>query len=444
MSTIFRFLPAVFLLLSIVILFSGTVQAQLLFEENFDYPEGDKLTDHGWVAHSGAGTNPITVASPGLTYTNYPSIIGNAALLDNTGEDVNRNFLEQNSGVFYVSFLVNIANMPRADYFLHLGPTNLGSNYFAKVWSKKDESGNIEFSLTKKSNTPVEYTDNNYSLNTTYLLVIKYEFVSGSTNDLLSLFVFADPNLPISEPSVPTLGPINESSQSDPSNLGTIALRQFNEDQNIIIDGIRIGLSWRDAPVPVELTNFAATVINQQVRLTWTTATETENLGFHLFRSLEPEKDYQQITHELIKGSGSSAQAHSYSFIDRNVQPSQTYYYKLADVDYSGNMRFHGPISVTVDAKPSGYSLSQNYPNPFNSETAINFSIREPGRVELKIYNIKGELVRALVDEEILAGSYSVMWDGTDDNGMPVVSGVYHYQLKVKDFENMKKLTLIK
>ncbi|MDZ7376842.1 MAG: T9SS type A sorting domain-containing protein, partial [candidate division KSB1 bacterium] len=115
-----------------------------------------------------------------------------------------------------------------------------------------------------------------------------------------------------------------------------------------------------------------------------------------------------------------------------------------ADVDYSGNMRFHGPISVTVDAKPSGYSLSQNYPNPFNPETAINFSLKEAGKVTLKIYNLQGQLVRTLVDEEKLAGSYSVMWNGTADNGAKLASGIYYYTLKVNGFEASKKLALIK
>ncbi len=433
------------LYLLIFILWLGLpAHSQLLFEENFNYPEGVKLTDYGWTAHNSGGTNPITVTSPGLSYTNYPSISGNAALLDNSGEDVNRNFSEQTSGVIYLSFLVSINNMPSADYFLHLGPTNIGTTYIARVWAKTDESGNIEFSVTKRSSTPANYTDNNYSKNSTYLLVVKYEFVSGSSNDLVSLFVFADPNLPATEPAAATLGPIDENSQSDPSNLGSIALRQFHANQNITVDGIRIGQSWRDAPVPVELTNFTATVVAEQVRLAWSTATETENLGFHLFRSLDVAKDYQQITTELIKGSGSSDRAHHYSFVDRNVMPGQTYYYKLADVDFAGNLRFHGPISVTVEAVPSSYSLSQNYPNPFNPETAIHFSLKEAGKVTLKIYNLQGQLVRTLVDEEKSAGSYSVLWNGTADNGLRLASGIYYYTVQVNGFEMTKKLLLMK
>ena len=71
----------------------------LLLEENFDYPAGDFLTDHGWTQTGTTTTEPITVTSPGLTYTGYPSVVGNAALVDNNGQDVNKTFSAQTSGI---------------------------------------------------------------------------------------------------------------------------------------------------------------------------------------------------------------------------------------------------------------------------------------------------------------------------------------------------------
>jgi len=113
-------------------------------------------------------------------------------------------------------------------------------------------------------------------------------------------------------------------------------------------------------------------------------------------------------------------------------------------VDFAGNMRFHGPISVTVEAVPSSYSLSQNYPNPFNPETAINFSLKQAGRVELKIYNLQGQLIRTLLDEDRLAGNYSLIWNGLTDQGVRAASGTYLCTLKVNGFEASRKLTLMK
>ena len=429
---------------TILLMGAVCVNAQLLFEENFNYADEDELTEHGWTAHSGSETNPITVTSPGLTYTDYPSVSGNAALLDNTGEDVSQNFTEQSSGTIYVSFLVNVSSLPSGgEYFLHLGPTSMGTKYYAKVWVFKETDSDIEFAVTKKSNSP-SYTSNDYSNNTTYLLVIKYEFIAGEKNDKVSLFVLSDPDLPDTEPGTPTQGPIAESEETDPANLGTIALRQFDSNQNIKIDGIRVGLSWSDAPIPVELSSFNAIHVGSDIILQWITQSETENLGFHLYRSLVEKEHYTKITSEIIPGMGNSNESHVYSFTDHNVKVGNTYYYQLAGVDFSGNINYHGPISVTVAAQPHQYSLAQNYPNPFNQTTVINFSLKEPGKVVLKIYNLRGKLVRTLVETEKLAGLHSVLWDGTNEPGIKVTSGTYLYTLKINGFEQIKKLVLMK
>lgn len=197
--------------------------------------------------------------------------------------------------------------------------------------------------------------------------------------------------------------------------------------------------------IPVELTAFHASLIDGKILLNWITKTETENLGFHIYRSIDEHADFSKITTDLIKGAGTSDQSHTYYFIDKNVIPGNTYYYKLADVDFNGNINFHGPISVTVEAMtPTKYMLEQSYPNPFNPETAINFSIKETGKVSLKIYNLQGQLIRSLVDEDKSAGSYSIIWNGTNDKGTGVSSGTYLYTLKVNGFEETKKLVFMK
>lgn len=100
---------------------------------------------------------------------------------------------------------------------------------------------------------------------------------------------------------------------------------------------------------------------------------------------------------------------------------------------------------------PHSFVLGQNYPNPFNPSTIIPFSLKVQGsmfkgplRTTLKIYNVRGQLVRTLVDEEKTAEEYQVIWDGKDNSGKEVTSGVYFYQLKAGDFSDSKKLLLIK
>lgn len=199
-----------------------------------------------------------------------------------------------------------------------------------------------------------------------------------------------------------------------------------------------------DIAIPVELTSFAASVMDNGVMLSWATATETENLGFHIFRSVGEDKEFAQITTELIAGAGSSAEAHEYAFVDEKVEGGNTYYYKLADVDFNGRMQFHGPVSVTIGGMPEEYALMQNYPNPFNPNTTISFSLPEAGEVRLAVFNMLGQKIRTLVSGNLEAGGHSVLWDGMDANGRRVSSGVYVYKLQAGDFSHQKKLVLMK
>jgi len=110
---------AVLLTALIVFAFRQTTHGQLLVEE-FDYSAGELLTNHGWTAHSGSGTQPVTVNNGGLTFSGYASGgLGNSALLDNNGEDVHRTFTSQSSGTVYAAFLVKINTFTNG-YFLHL------------------------------------------------------------------------------------------------------------------------------------------------------------------------------------------------------------------------------------------------------------------------------------------------------------------------------------
>ncbi len=93
---------------------------------------------------------------------------------------------------------------------------------------------------------------------------------------------------------------------------------------------------------------------------------------------------------------------------------------------------------------PDGYELSQNFPNPFNPTTTIRFALPEDATVSLRIYNIHGQLVRTLANGSFSAGSHNFTWDGTDENGLKVVSGMYFYQLQSRDYQEVKKMLMLK
>jgi flagellar hook assembly protein FlgD len=104
----------------------------------------------------------------------------------------------------------------------------------------------------------------------------------------------------------------------------------------------------------------------------------------------------------------------------------------------------NNPPQATPVASTKVNSLDQNYPNPFNPQTTIAFSVRDRGVVSLKVYNVAGELVRTLASEEFTAGAHTKVWDGRNDAGQPVSSGVYFYKLVSNNFTQTKKMVLLK
>jgi hypothetical protein len=93
---------------------------------------------------------------------------------------------------------------------------------------------------------------------------------------------------------------------------------------------------------------------------------------------------------------------------------------------------------------PESFTLFQNYPNPFNPETTIRYRLPSAQEVQLKIYNILGQQVKLLLDKQQLAGDYKVVWDGKDDRGNLMPSGVYIYRIQAGDFEKSNKMILLK
>jgi hypothetical protein len=118
----------------------------------------------------------------------------------------------------------------------------------------------------------------------------------------------------------------------------------------------------------------------------------------------------------------------------------------------SGGLSVDDTLAVTVSTAtavddpilPDGFALGQNVPNPFNPTTTISFDIGQPGRVDLRIYDVSGRLIRTLVSGELPSTRHTVEWDGRDDSGALASSGVYFYRLTTRDFDATKKMLLLK
>jgi hypothetical protein len=201
----------------------------------------------------------------------------------------------------------------------------------------------------------------------------------------------------------------------------------------------------------VELADFTAAGRGNLVEVTWRTATELDNAGFNIHRALSADGPFNRINEALIPAEGEEIRGASYTFEDRNVINGVKYFYRLEDVSLSGAGTMYGPIAVTAGSEPGDgpelpavFSLNQNYPNPFNATTEIRYDLPRDCNVELTIYNVAGQRVRILVNKRETAGYKNARWDGTNDEGTAVTSGVYFYVLKTDGFKEIKKMVLLR
>lgn len=189
-------------------------------------------------------------------------------------------------------------------------------------------------------------------------------------------------------------------------------------------------LKTNNGGIPVELSSFSYELVNNDVILRWTTATETNNQGFKIFEN-EDEIGY-------VPGSGTTTEPREYFFEDENVKPG-TYFYKLIQIDFDGTNNKVGELEVSVDSVPIEYLLHQNYPNPFNPNTVISFTIPERSYLKLVVHNSLGEKLVVLEEGLKEAGYYQIEFDGSN-----LPSGIYFYTLSSANFISTKKMILLK
>ena len=182
--------------------------------------------------------------------------------------------------------------------------------------------------------------------------------------------------------------------------------------------------------IPVELKSFLYEVDGNKVLLKWSTATETNNMGFRINR------DGEEIG--FVPGAGTTTEPQNYSFADENVE-NGTYLYSLIQLDYDGTTENVGEVEIIINNTPKDYSLLQNFPNPFNPSTIISFTVPERTKVVLKVYDVLGAEVAELVNGIKSPGRYEVKFDS---NHLP--SGIYFYTIQAGKFTDSKKMILLK
>ncbi|MBS3767632.1 MAG: T9SS type A sorting domain-containing protein [Candidatus Cloacimonetes bacterium] len=197
--------------------------------------------------------------------------------------------------------------------------------------------------------------------------------------------------------------------------------------------------------LPVQLSTFTAQYLNNQAQLYWVTQTETDNIGWNVYRNVENEfAESEKVNNELIEGYGTTTEQHEYNFIDNmsELVPGETYHYWLENLDLGGETNLYGPAELYINPEedPGNSQPSEEYDglyglgnNPFNpalgQAAEISFQLKSSSKVKLDVFNVKGQLVKNLYNGN--ASHNNCTWNGTDTNGKLQPSGVYLYRLLV-------------
>ena len=191
--------------------------------------------------------------------------------------------------------------------------------------------------------------------------------------------------------------------------------------------------------VPVELASFSVTSLRQGkgAMLTWQTSSETNNYGFKVERAFSSAQNGWE-TIGFVEGEGTSHKVHSYSFVDNTISQPGRYLYRLKQIDTDGSYEYSS-VQEWVAKAPSTFALSPNFPNPFNPQTTISYQVKEKSLVTITVYDLLGQEVATLVDAEKQAGSHTVTFNATE-----MSAGTYFYKMKAGQFEQIRKMTLVK
>lgn len=213
-----------------------------------------------------------------------------------------------------------------------------------------------------------------------------------------------------------------------------------------------VTIDTRSETLPVTLSSFTAICTESNiVNIEWTTQSESNMIGYYIFRSVNNEVNTSVRVSTLFAAGNQTETAH-YLFTDQETENDQIYYYWLQSCDLDGSSQYFGPLQIKTGFGhnpqtpliPLTTRLNAAYPNPFNPSTSISYDLAENSRVIMEVFNIKGQKIKTLLNQDVNSGRYSILWNGKDDYNKSVASGVYFCRMQAGKYHQQKKLMLIK
>jgi hypothetical protein len=405
----------------LVLLMAGVAFGQVLVEENFNF--SGNLTANGWTAHSGSGTNPIATTT-GLSYSGYLSSgVGNAANVANTGEDVNKSFTAQTTGVIYAAFLAKV-DVATAGYFVNF--VNTATTFAGRVWVQPATT-QFQFGLSNGS-TAAYNTTTNFNIGTTYLCVLKYEF-STSTS---SLWVISS-GVPATEVDAGTA--LLTSVGSGQSSLSGFALRQYNASQRQVVDGIRVGQTWSDAVASASVPSISlskTTISFGSISTGSTTAEETYNVsGVNLTADITITAPSGYSVSKVSGGPYTSSVTVAHSGGTVSTTPIYAVFSPSSATTYSGNITHASTGATTQNVAVTGDGVAQFYSAATgNLDVLTNWGTSTDGTGSnpanftdnYQVFNIRNNATPTIAASWTVSGTGSkiVLGDGTNPSNFTI------------------------
>jgi len=345
-----------FAIVALLALLSPAAWAQvtLPFYDGFSYAAGSTLGGQGTWVNNNSGDSILVVAGS-LSYTGFPASSGNRITFDGAGVDPTKEFTLTSTGTVYYSYLLKVTALggmssDTAGYCTGFYQSPSSTTSAALVWHKRNGTG-FDIGLSTRLSSDKSFSAGK-SLNTTYLIVASYKFVTGTTNDSSYLWINPDASTFGKTEPAPTLATVNNT--TDLTGVARFFIRQdlANTTPFIEMDELRVGTNWADVTRAISATQ----VINKDAGVT-----------------------------------------------------------------------------------PREFRLEQNYPNPFNPATNIRFSIASTSEVSLRVFDMLGREMAALVNGTLAPGTYSVKWDAST-----APSGVYFYTVHAGNYSETRSMVLVK
>jgi len=201
-------------------------------------------------------------------------------------------------------------------------------------------------------------------------------------------------------------------------------------DDIIFIDGFTL-----NGPLPVELVSFEGVADGPDVRLTWTTASETNNAGFEI-EHLAQDTTFRRLA--FVEGYGTTLEPQRYRHRVEGLEPGR-HVFRLKQIDFDGTFEYSSEVEVHLDVLERIY-LSEVYPNPFNPQATLTLTLRQPQEITVRVYNAVGRLVQTLYRGQVKANEVKVI--PFDAEGLP--SGLYFIRVLSPSFVMTRKALLTK